>query len=72
MLLDYFIAANREEIIARCTAKGATRSVPLPTALPTNHEIPLFLDQLSEALRLGLSSNPEIGRTAVHHGYGFC
>ena len=68
-MLDYFIAANREEIIARCRAKAATRSLPGSIATHGHHGIPLFLDQLRDALRLGLSSNPDIGRSAVHHGH---
>jgi len=71
MLLDSFIAANREEIIARCAAKVATRSFPVPVSAEGEGEygVPLFLDQLIDALRRGLRSNPEIGRSALHHGH---
>jgi signal transduction histidine kinase len=69
MVLDYFIAANREEIITRCRAKVATRSLPVPIEAEIDHGVPLFLDQLMEALRRGSRSNPEIGRSAVHHGH---
>ena len=69
MALDYFIAANREEIIARCRAKVATRSRPPPRETTTDHGVPLFLDQLLDALRRGMTSNPAIGRTALHHGH---
>ena len=31
--------------------------------------MPLFLDQLADALRLGLASSPEIGRSAILHGH---
>jgi hypothetical protein len=31
--------------------------------------VPVFLDQLVHALQLGLTSNPEIGRSAVQHGH---
>jgi signal transduction histidine kinase len=31
--------------------------------------VPVFLDQLVAALRLGLTSSPEIGRSAVQHGH---
>ena len=34
-----------------------------------NHGVPVFLDQLVNALGLGLMSNPEIGRTALLHGH---
>jgi len=68
-MLHEFIAANREEIIRRCRAKVATRSVPPPTDVEIDHGVPVFLDQLIDALRLGLTSSPEIGRSAVKHGH---
>jgi len=72
-MLHEFIAVNREEIIQRCRAKVATRSVPPPTDVETDveidHGVPVFLDQLIDALRLGLTSSPEIGRSAVKHGH---
>ena len=68
-MLHEFIAVNREEIIGRCRAKVATRSVPPPTEAEIDHGVPLFLDQLVDALRLGLTSNPEIGRSAIQHGH---
>ena len=60
---------NRDEIIRRCRAKVATRSVPPPTDAEIDHGVPVFLDQLMDALRLGLTSSPEIGRSAVQHGH---
>jgi signal transduction histidine kinase len=68
-MLHEFIAVNREEIIRRCRAKVATRSVPPPTEAEIDHGVPVFLDQLMDALRLGLTSSPEIGRIAVKHGH---
>lgn len=68
-MLYEFIAVNREEIIRRCRAKVATRSVPPPTDVEIDHGVPVFLDQLIDALRLGLTSSPEIGRSAVKHGH---
>jgi hypothetical protein len=68
-MLHEFIAFNREEIIRRCRAKVATRSVPPPTDVEIGHGVPVFLDQLIDALRLGLTSSPEIGRSAVKHGH---
>jgi signal transduction histidine kinase len=67
-MLHEFIVMNREEIIRRCRAKVATRSVPPPTELEIDHGVPVFLDQLAGALRLGLTSSPEIGKRAVQHG----
>ena len=68
-MLHEFIAVNREEIIRRCRAKVANRSVPPPTAAEIDHGVPLFLDQLVRAMRLGLTSSPEIERSAVEHGH---
>ena len=64
-----FIGVYRDEIIRRCTAKVAARPLPPPTDGEMNHGIPLFLDQLSEALRSRGSSNAEIGRSAGLHGH---
>jgi signal transduction histidine kinase len=68
-MLQEFIAVNREEIIRRCRGKVATRLVPPPTDAEIDHGVPVFLDQLMEALRLGLTSSPEIGQSAVRHGH---
>ncbi len=61
VVLHEFIAINREEIIRRCRAKVAGRSVPPPTEAEIDHGVPVFLDQLTDALRGGLTSSPEIG-----------
>jgi signal transduction histidine kinase len=68
-MLQEFIAVHREEIIRRCRAKIATRSIPPPTEAEINHGVPLFLDQVVNTLRLGLLSSQEIGRSAVLHGH---
>ena len=47
-MLYEFIQIHREEIIKRCRAKVATRSVPPPTSVEIDHGVPLFLDQLVE------------------------
>jgi len=69
LLLHEFIVLNREEIIRRCREKVAMRSMPPPTEAEINHGVPLFLDQLADALRLGLSSSPQIEKSAVLHGH---
>jgi signal transduction histidine kinase len=73
ILLHEFIFANREEIIGRCRTKVGARSVPssVPsmTTAEIDHGVPLFLDQLVSALRLGLVSSPEIRKTALLHGH---
>jgi signal transduction histidine kinase len=66
-MLHEFVGIHREEIISRCRAKVSTRTVPPPVA-KTDYGVPLFLDQLVDALRVGVSSDPEIGRSAVLHG----
>jgi signal transduction histidine kinase len=68
-LLHEFIAAHREEIIRRCRAKVAARSMPPATEAELTHGVPLFLDQLGDALRLGMSSSPQIEKSAVLHGH---
>ena len=69
MLAD-FVTLNREEIIRRCRAKVATRRVPPPTEAEIDHGVPLFLQQLVEALRANVSSgSQEIGRSAILHGH---
>ena len=68
-MLHEFVAEHREEIIRRCRAKVAARAVPPPTQAEIDHGVPLFLNQLVEALRPGHVSNPEIGDSAVLHGH---
>ena len=50
-MLHEFLDRNRTELIGRCRAKVALRSSPPPTATEMEHGIPLFLDQLIDALR---------------------
>ncbi len=68
-MLHEFITFNRDAIIARCRAKVATRSIPPPSEAEINHGVPLFLDQLVEALRSGGPSSVEIDRSASLHGH---
>jgi signal transduction histidine kinase len=67
--LSEFIGVYREDIIRRCRAKVAQRSVPPPTKAEIDHGVPLFLSQLVEVLRLGQVSSPEIARSALRHGH---
>jgi signal transduction histidine kinase len=68
-MLFEFIQTHRDEIIKRCRAKVATRSVPPPTAAEIDHGVPLFLDQLVTILRSdGAKLTSEISRSAVLHG----
>jgi signal transduction histidine kinase len=68
-VLHEFIATNRDEIIMRCRAKVATRSIPPSTEAEIDHGVPVFLDQLVKALRVGVGSNTEIANSAVQHGH---
>ena len=67
-MLAEFIDLNRHEIIGRCRAKVAARSPSPVMAVETDHGVPVFLDQLVDALRSGLPGGPEIDRVAVKHG----
>jgi hypothetical protein len=67
-MLHEFVIFNREEIIRRCRAKVATRPDPPCTVAEIDHGVPLFLEQLVDALRRGLSSSSAISTTAVLHG----
>jgi signal transduction histidine kinase len=68
-MLHDFISTHRQEIIRRCRAKVATRLVPSPTEAEMDHGVPVFLDQLADALRSQLTSSPEIAHSAVQHGH---
>lgn len=67
-MLHEFIATHRDEIIRRCRAKVAARSVPAPTPAEIEHGVPLFLDQLVTALHLGRAGSADIDRTSLLHG----
>jgi signal transduction histidine kinase len=71
-LLDEFIIANRDAIVARAQARVATRSCPKPSDAELKNGIPVFLDQLGDALRLAKSSDviahEQIMKSAGRHG----
>jgi hypothetical protein len=68
-MLHDFVRERRTEIIRRCRAKVAIRSLPPPTAAEIDHGVPVFLDQLVRALQPGAVGNREIGETALLHGH---
>lgn len=72
-MLEEFILSNRSAIIARTRASVASRSSPEPSELEIQNGIPLFLDQLGEALRLAMSSDviehERISMSAGLHGH---
>lgn len=71
-MLDDFVVANRDMIVARAQARVASRTVPTPTEVELQHGIPLFLDQLGDALRLAKASSrvdhDQLDKTAGLHG----
>ena len=67
-MLHEFITLNREEIIRRCCTKVAARTFPEPTSAEISHGVPVFLDQLTRALRGGGAANAEMASTALQHG----
>jgi signal transduction histidine kinase len=71
MLRD-FLAENREEILAEARARVATRSAPLGLDAERMHGLPVFLDQLGEALRRSkvheAVDHADITKSAGHHG----
>ena len=68
-MLFEFIVSNRDEIIRRCRVKVASRSMPPPTEEEIDYGVPVFLDQLLDALKGRTSSNAEISKTALQHGH---
>jgi len=68
-VLHHFIEANRGDIIERCRAKAASRLVTPLTGAAMEHGVPVFLDQLANALKFGLTTSPEINRSAGRHGH---
>ena len=68
-MLHEFVSLHREEIIARCRTRVAARSIPPPTESELNQGVPMFLDQLQDALRSGTIGGAEIGRSASQHGH---
>ena len=81
MMLYQFVNSNRDELIRRCREKVAKRFAPIGVPAVVDHGVPLFLQQLVDALRLDpaipartvpdskLADLPsEIQRAAALHG----
>ena len=66
-MLSEFIEANKEQVIARSRARVAQRSAPRPTDEELEKGIPLFVDQLVEALRTHAGTE-QIETSAAQHG----
>lgn len=65
-MLSEFVAKNRAEIVARARARVAKRAAPSPTAEELERGIPLFVDQLAEALRARAGSAAMDASAAAH------
>ena len=63
-MLYEFLTWNRAELIKRCRAKVSQRSLPPVSPLELEHGVPLFLDQLVQALRHE-QENPAIRNAAA-------
>ncbi len=70
-MLRAFIAANREEILVRARARASARSAPVATGGELTHGLPVFLDQLGDALRRAtlheVVDHDEIHNSASHY-----
>lgn len=60
MLLE-FLSRNRDTLVARCRSNVAARRAPRATEEELVHGVPLFLDQLIDALRLEQASGSSAG-----------
>lgn len=67
-MLHDFITLNRAEIIARCRAKISSRPAPRATEVEVEFGVPLFLDQLTDALGLALGGKDAIHASGTKHG----
>jgi signal transduction histidine kinase len=72
-MLQEFLRANHEEIIARARRRVAERTAPLASDVELHHGIPVFLGQLGDALSVAQSSSKEgdhaaIAASAAQHG----
>jgi len=74
-VLHEFLTSNRQELINRCRSKVRLRDSPPATSSELEHGVPLFLEQLVEALRCeeanlgpGTAATVESSRTAALHG----
>ena len=72
MMLASFLTAHRDEIILRARARVAARASPVPSDVELTNGIPVFLDQLCEALRVAEASDvvdhEQISASAGRHG----
>lgn len=71
-MLDEFLLSNRAAILASARARVSSRRSPKPTETELQNGIPIFLDQLGDALRLARSTDviahEQIDASASKHG----
>jgi signal transduction histidine kinase len=67
-MLHEFLFANRAAIIARTRIKVGLRAAPRATEAELENGVPLFLDQLIEALRSPNGASEAIVESATNHG----
>lgn len=71
-MLRAFIVMNRDEIIARTLARVASRLSPMPSEVELTQGIPVFLDQLCDALdraeSTDLIDHDALAKSAGEHG----
>ena len=67
-MLHEFLTSKRAEIIARTRAKVAARAVPRASEAELTQGIPLFFDQLIDALKGSTRSSGEMHASATKHG----
>ncbi len=67
-MLHEFLLDNRDKVIALARQKAARRLAPQATEVELSDAVPLFVDQLGEALRHSETSSPDITGSAGAHG----
>jgi signal transduction histidine kinase len=72
-MLDAFILSNRDAIVARAQSRVRSRACPAASDAELTNGIPIFLDQLGDALRLAKSTDvidhDALGKSAGRHGH---
>ncbi|MEO7111724.1 MAG: HAMP domain-containing sensor histidine kinase [Polyangiaceae bacterium] len=71
-MLEAFIAANRDDIIARARARVDSRTQPKASGIELRNGVPVFLDQLCRSLHLAQSTkvvdHEDLTASASQHG----
>ncbi len=72
-MLEAFIQSNRDAIVARAQSRVRSRACPAASDDGLANGVPVFLDQLGDALRLAKSTevvdHDALGKTAGRHGH---